>query len=227
MGAFWGPNGVTPGCLYDLTLRGSDNDQLTIFSPSKQQGPVSHARIGEDAKSVETYVSAALSGRLEKLHRYFLNDDDYGILITSRLINATGEKVSGPINDSWTRFRESGKLGEVEWADSVDPAHKCGYAYLWLPDEEGNLPPRTKTFAPGEEVLVRRFLSVGTSPAQAYGRAMSKIGLTHKVLLELNDEDGQAITTARIDFANDGKPIPGYPDEKGNSNFRFLSEFGK
>ena len=44
---------------------------------------------------------------------------------------------------------------------------------------------------------------------------MSKIGLTHKVLLELNDEDGQAITTARIDFANDGKPIPGYPDEKG------------
>ena len=40
----------------------------------------------------------------------------------------------------------------------------------WLPDEEGNLPPRTKTFAPGEEVLVRRFLAVGTSPAQAYGR---------------------------------------------------------
>ena len=215
MGAFWGPNGVTPGCLYDLTLRGSDNDQLTIFSPSKQQGPVSYVRIGEDAKSVETYVSAALSGRLEKLHRYFLNDDDYGILITSRLINATGEKVSGPINDSWTRFRESGKLGEVEWADSVDPAHKCGYAYLWLPDEEGNLPPHTKNFAPGEEVLVRRYLAVGTSPAQAYGRAMSKIGLTHKVLLELNDQDGQAITTARIDFANDGKPIPGYPDEKG------------
>ena len=54
MGAFWGPNGVTPGCLYDLTLRGSDNDQLTIFSPSKQQGPVSYVRIGEDAKSVET-----------------------------------------------------------------------------------------------------------------------------------------------------------------------------
>ena len=62
------------------------------------------------------------------------------------------------------RFRESGKLGEVEWADSVDPAHKCGYAYLWLPDEEGNLPPHTKNFAPGEEVLVRRYLAVGTSP---------------------------------------------------------------
>ena len=93
MGAFWGPNGVTPGCLYDLTLRGSDNDQLTIFSPSKQQGPVSYARIGEDANPWRLHVSAALSGRLEKLHRYFLNDDeDYGILITSRLINATGEK---------------------------------------------------------------------------------------------------------------------------------------
>ena len=38
MGAFWGADGVTPGCLYDLCLRGSKNDQLTIFSPSRQQG---------------------------------------------------------------------------------------------------------------------------------------------------------------------------------------------
>ena len=151
MGAFWGPNGVTPGCLYDLTLRGSENDQLTIFL-QVNKGPVSYVRIGEDAKSIETYVSSALSGRLEKLHRYFLNDDDYGILITSRLINASGEQVSGPIHDSWTRFRESGKLGQVEWADSVDPAHKCGYAYLWLPDEEGKLPPHTKNFAPEKKL---------------------------------------------------------------------------
>jgi len=215
MGAFWGPNGVTPGCLYDLTLRDSENDQLTIFSPSKQQGPVSYVRIGKDQKSIETYVSSALSGRLEKLHRYFLNDDEYGILITSRLINASGEKVSGPIHDSWTRFRESGKLGQVEWADSVDPAHKCGYAYLWLPDEEGKLPPRTKTFAPGEEVVIRRYLCVGSSPAQAYGQAMGKLGPTHQIILELVDEKGKAVTTARVNFTLEGKPIPGYPDEKG------------
>ena len=68
MGAFWGVKGVTPGCLYDLTLRGTHNDQLTIFSPSKQQGPISYLRIGDDQKSIITFVSPALSGGLTKTH---------------------------------------------------------------------------------------------------------------------------------------------------------------
>jgi hypothetical protein len=126
MGAFWGANGVTPGCLYDLTLRGTKNDQLTIFSPSKQQGRISYIRIGDDQKSVITYVSPALSGGLTKTHTYSIEEGDYGISVTSKLFNGTKEKISGPINDSWTRFRESGKFGLVEWADSVDPSHKCG-----------------------------------------------------------------------------------------------------
>ena len=130
MGAFWGQR-VTPGCLYDLTLRGTNNDQLTIFSPSKQQGRISYIKIGNDQKSVITYVSPALSGGLTKTHTYSIEEGEYGISVTSKLFNGTTEKISGPINDSWTRFRESGKFGEVEWADSVDPSHKCGYAYVW------------------------------------------------------------------------------------------------
>ena len=129
MGAFWGPKGMTPGCLYDLTLRDSNNDQLTIFSPSKQQGKVSFVRIGEDRKSVITYVSSALARGLTKTHTYSHEEGEYGVRIVSELMNQTKNKISGPINDSWTRFRESGKLGQVEWADSVDPSAKCGYAY--------------------------------------------------------------------------------------------------
>ncbi len=97
MGAFWGPNGVTPGCLYDFTLRGTNNDQLTIFSPSKQQGRVSYVKIGEDQKSVIAFVSPALSGGLTKTHTYSLNDGEYGITVTSSLLNGTNEKISGPI----------------------------------------------------------------------------------------------------------------------------------
>ena len=144
MGAFWGPNGMTPGCLYDLTLRDQDNDQLTIFSPSKQQGPVSYVRIGDDRKSVITYVSPALSGGLTKTHTYSLENGASGISIISKLINQTGKKISGPVNDSWTRFRESGKFDSVEWADAVDPAHKCGYAYLWLRTKMGSFPRRQR-----------------------------------------------------------------------------------
>ena len=218
MGAFWGPKGMTPGCLYDLTLRDQDNDQLTIFSPSKQQGPVSYVRIGDDRKSVITYVSPALSGGLTKTHTYSLEKGASGISIISKLINQTGKKISGPVNDSWTRFRESGKFDSVEWADAVDPAHKCGYAYLWLPNQDGKLPPKTKTFAPGEELVIRRFLTVGTSPAQAYGQAMSNLGEVGKISLLIKDPTGNPISTARVDFSMNGKsekPIPAYPNADG------------
>ena len=93
MGAFWGPNGVTPGCLYDLTLRGTNNDQLTIFSPSKQQGRVSYVKIGNDQKSVVTHVSSALTGGLTKTHTYSLDEEDWGLTITSKLFNGTKEKI--------------------------------------------------------------------------------------------------------------------------------------
>ena len=215
MGAFWGVKGVTPGCLYDLTLRGTHNDQLTIFSPSKQQGPISYLRIGDDQKSIITFISPALSGGLTKTHTYSIEEGEYGISVISRLYNGTKEKISGPINDRWTRFRESGKFGPVEWADSVDPSHKCGYAYVWLPGEDGRIPPKSKTFQPGTEIIIKRFLCVGTSPAQAYGRAMAKLGEVGDLSLMISDSAGRGVSTSRIDFQRDGQSIPAYPDAKG------------
>src|SRR6476620_11570149 len=38
MSTFYGAAGVTPGCLYDLTLRNEQNDQITCFSPAEQRG---------------------------------------------------------------------------------------------------------------------------------------------------------------------------------------------
>lgn len=215
MGTFWGVNGVTPGCLYDLTLRGKNNDQLTIFSPSKQQGRISYIRIGDDQKSIITHVSRALSGKITKTHTYTLDDNESGLNIVSKLVNETNEKISGPINDSWTKFRESGKLGQIEWADSVDPSHKCGYAYTWLPDEKGKTPPKSKTFSPGLEVVVRRYLAVGTSPAEAYGRVAKKLGETGDLTVQISDDQSNAISTARVDFTREEKSIPGYPNDKG------------
>ena len=93
MGTFWGQ--VTPGCLYDLTLRDADNDQITIFSPSRQQGDVSHVRIishGHDGvAAVETVVSAESNGGLHKRHEYSLRDDWQGLLIVTALENDSGE----------------------------------------------------------------------------------------------------------------------------------------
>ena len=81
MGAFWGADGVTPGCLYDLCLRGSNNDQLTIFSPSRQQGKVSYVRPSPGGNGVEVVVSSALSGSLFKRHLYQVKENEAGITI--------------------------------------------------------------------------------------------------------------------------------------------------
>jgi hypothetical protein len=215
MGAFWGPSGVTPGCLYDLCIRGSNNDQLTIFSPSRQRGNISYVKPGDDNQSIITHISKAVSGGLTKRHTYSLEKDAYGLTITSQLLNETKEKISGPITDTWTRFRESGRFEQVEWADSVDPSDKCGYAYTWLMDEQGKTPPKSKTFSQGTEIVVQRYLAVGNSPVQAYGRVMQKVGKVGSLLIKLTDSNRKEISTARLNFEKEGKSIPGYPDEKG------------
>src|SRR4029453_15177881 len=48
MSTFYGATGITPGCLYHLPLREANNDQITAFCPSSQQGPVSWVRIAND-----------------------------------------------------------------------------------------------------------------------------------------------------------------------------------
>src|SRR5688572_26595957 len=50
MSTFYGLDGITPGCLYDLTLRGANNDQITVFAPASQRGYVSWVRIAKDGK---------------------------------------------------------------------------------------------------------------------------------------------------------------------------------
>src|SRR5215210_3745091 len=74
MSTFYGANGITPGCLYDLTLRGENNDQLTIFAPAQQQGAVSWVRVAKDGRDGEAVVECAVTGAnhggLARYHRY-------------------------------------------------------------------------------------------------------------------------------------------------------------
>ena len=56
MSTFYGAGGITPGNLYDLTLRGENNDQLVIFTPSAQQGHVSYVRVLKDGSDGEAVI---------------------------------------------------------------------------------------------------------------------------------------------------------------------------
>ncbi len=62
MSTFYGLDGVTPGCLYDLTLRGAANDQLVVYGPCGH-GEVSYVKtvaVKEgDTAAVESVTTAA------------------------------------------------------------------------------------------------------------------------------------------------------------------------
>lgn len=220
MGTFWGAENVTPGCLYDLTPRGANNDQITAFSPSRQQGRVSYVRIVKDGSKGEAVIEAVLtsarSGGLAKRHEYVLREGWRALLIRSTLRNDGADSLSGPVSDKWTNFRSTGKLGEVHWADSIDPADKAGYAYARLPAKDGEAPPVHAKLDAGDELVIERVLAVGASPAEAYSVVARRLGLpVSEVNVSLREPAGAPVTTARVNLTRNGQSVPAYPDELG------------
>lgn len=228
MSTFYGDTGVTPGCLYDLALRGSNNDQITVFTPSGQQGLVSFVRISKDGREgeavIETVITAANNGGLYKRHEYRLRDGWQGVLIVTTYRNDGKKTAKGTVNDRWTNFSRQGKAGDISWADAVDPADKTGYAYAWV-ERDGMKKPGTEvTLEPGQEISFARFLAVGNSPAQAVGVVAEQLGTTGLVRGELKDATGQPVTTAEVEIEFGKAQVPAYPDAQGA--FTFLVPVG-
>ena len=223
MGTFYGDGNETPGCLYDLTLRGANNDQITIFSPSSQKGPVSYVRIVDNpgkagAAAVETVVTPARSGGASVRHEYRVEDGWQGVLITSRFHNPTKNPVEIKVNDAWSQMRSKGSVRGIQWADAIDPADKCGYAFAWVKSGEATIPESSiLKLEPGAGATVARFLAVGRSPAEAIGVVAEwrgdPVGRLHATLA---DAAGGPVASGRVMVSYDPKnAIPAYPDEKG------------
>lgn len=223
MSAFYGDGNHTPGCLYDLTLRDADNDQITIFTPSAQRGAVNFVKIIGDLPreiaGIETFVSAAKAGGVSRSHRYILRDGWQGVLVVSSFENESEEERQVPLGDGWTQMREKGSVKGIQWSDAINPAHRCGYAYAWVEEEGAALPKsNTATLRPGEAIRVARFLAVGTSPAEAVGIVAARRNPedTGAVEVEMTDASGEPITAGRILVGlGDAKAVPAYPNEKG------------
>ncbi|NBR84162.1 MAG: hypothetical protein EBS84_01595 [Proteobacteria bacterium] len=203
MSTFYGTNGISPGCLYDLTLRGAHNDQLTCFLPSGQQGPVSWVRVAKDGKDgeavIETVVTSPNNGGLYKRHEYRLRDGWQGVLVVTTYRNAGKDTRKGTVDDRWVTFTSTGTTGDIAWADAVDPADKAGYARAWVERDGMKAPPTELELKPGQEISFARFVAVGTSPLQAMGVVRAFRGEAGGVVSgTVKDSAGKAIATARI-----------------------------
>ena len=224
MSTFYGEDGVTPGAMYDLTLRGAGNDQLVIYSPCGH-GQVSYVKIAnvkeEGSAAVESVTTAAKNGGVFKRHEYRVKDGVQGIFITTVLRNETDKPQKTFTKDDFTRFDSTGTTDGIRWADAINPAHKCGYAFATLNVSGIEKLADTIELQPKQEVVISRFFAVGTSPAQAVGEVRAVKG--DKVALvsgQITGPDGHGIATASI-LVPDGKnTISGYPDAEGKFSLK-------
>lgn len=221
MGTFW--NGTTPGCLYDLTLRGADNDQLTIFSPSGQKGAVSSVRIvdtdSDERIAVETFTAAERNIGLETRHQYILEEGWQGLLIITSHRNEGDKPRKVTTSDIWKPLSRTVRIQDIMTGDAVDPADRAGYAYTWLEYEGMQKPAPVVELQPGESITYARGLTVGTSPAQAWGLLASLIaGSAGQLDATIQDASGNAVSGSQLNLSIDGKELIAYADDAGKLN---------
>jgi hypothetical protein len=202
MSTFYGAAGITPGCLYDLTLRGANNDQLTIYAPAQQQGSVSWVRVIKDGREGEAIVECGVTGAnhegLARYHQYVLRDGWQGLQVVTTLVNESAEPKKVSLMDKWTNFHRMGNALGIAWADAVDPADKAGYAYGIIDAPPGVAPTKLYDLPPGESVTVTRFIAVGHSPVEAVGLVAAQRVPVGQVEGVVHDQAGAPISTAEI-----------------------------
>ncbi|MBL9139139.1 MAG: CehA/McbA family metallohydrolase [Verrucomicrobiales bacterium] len=213
----------TPGSLYDLSLRGRDNDHLTLFAPSNLRGPVAHVRVVRDGTEgdavVETVIDAAMNEGLAVRHTYVLREDWQGLLILTNLRNTGREIRRFETGDRWRTLSDIVVVRGTTVGDASDPADKCAYAYRWFEGPGWVLPEEEVTVAAGVEVTFARGLVVADSPAAAFGVLASYVEGTAPVRGSLRNERGMAVTTARVEIRIADQWLAAYPDARGNLQF--------
>jgi len=228
MSTFYGNGGITPGCLYDLTFRDRQNDQLTIFAPSGQRGDVSHVRItkagGDKVDSVaeiEVVVDAARNNGLYKKHIYRIDSQSAGVVITTTYHNESKAIRKGTVDDYWKPSGKRGTFQGVRWIDAVDSDDRGAYAVGWLNDAKrlSGLAkhPGELTLKPGESKTFTRYLAVGNSPASAYSEIVLHSTVKSEMLeVQLSDSrTGKPINSGTVNIRLKGQTIPAYPMKKG------------
>lgn len=218
MGTYW--DAATSGCVYDLTLRGTNNDQLTCFAPGFQQGQLSYVRVAKDGADGEAVVEAVLTaaaGRgLSRIHTYKLRDGWSYIRIESTYRNEGREPAKIKPGPAVKGLDRGTGQGDVTVGDGPDPAYKQGYAWSPAPKEPGLADFANEvTIAPGEEKRFAVLLAVGPSPAAAYGELAALKEKTGRVRLTLHEEGGGPVPTAWVYLPRCKGHLVAYPDTQG------------
>ena len=220
MGVDW--NASTPGTLYDLSVRGSDNDQLTWWAPPLLLGRVSSVRLLDAARDgladgevgVVAERTVATGAGQGQRHRYTLTPDAPWLTVRSVYTNGGEGEWVLPTSPRWKEFTDKRRVGDIETGDSTNPPDHQGYAFLTtLPD--GKLPPKEIRIAPGARAELLTRIAVGRSPAAAFGHLIGERGPTGRIEVRIEGA-GEPVKDATLLVRFDEKTsLRAYPDASG------------
>ena len=223
MSTFYGAGNITPGCLYDLTFRGANNDQITYFGPADQRRDVSHVRIASDgadgAAVVRCYRSAESNDGLEVTHDYTLRDGWRYVLVLSTFSNHSADTINVKPKPAWKGLVAETVAGDITTGDAQDPFDRQGYAYGTIP-QDGTLSSLAPfDLEPNQTKRVAVALAVGTSPAEAYGVVVAARGATGT--LNLRVTSGQAtLRNVAVAIPVGDKTMNAYTNNGGRCSLR-------
>ena len=213
---------VLQGALYDLDLRGEDNDQLTAFRPGGEGGYMSFVKIADDGSAsgaavVEAVRTAAKGDGLYTRHEYRLEQDWQYLLVSSTYRNESQEAKTITPSPVWKGLESEQTIGNIRVGDSIDPFDKRGYA---VGPVNGTTLADELTLQPGEEKTFQVRIAVADSPLAAYGVLAAAGGATGEVAGTVKDPDGRPAIHSSLIVNVDGEAVPHYPDAVGRFSFR-------
>ncbi len=213
---------VLQGALYDLDLRGEDNDQLTAFRPGGEGGYMSFVKIADDGSSsgaavVEAVRTAAKGDGLYTRHEYRLEQDWQYLLVSSTYRNESQQAKKITPSPVWKGLDSEQAIGDIRVGDSIDPFDKRGYA---VGPVKGTTLAADVNLQPGEEKTFQVRMAVADSPLAAYGVLAAAAGATGEVSGTAKDTDGQPAVHSSLVVNIGGKAVPHYPDAEGHFSFR-------
>ncbi|MBM3810107.1 MAG: carboxypeptidase regulatory-like domain-containing protein [Acidimicrobiia bacterium] len=206
---------VLQGVLYDLDLRGAENDQMTAFRPGGESGEVSWVRVAGEGV-IEVVRTAAQGGGLYTRHEYRLEPGWQHLLITSTYRNESGQGKKIAPRAVWKGLAQEWKVGAVTVGDSIDPFDKRAYAFGPAADTASL--DETELRA-GEEKSFRMALAVADSPLAAYGVLAALQVSAGTVSGAAVDAGGEPALHASLFVEVQGQRLPAYPDAKGAFSF--------